>query len=67
MALVSVQMAVSNGMILEATIAQATNDEESLLCRFFCLELELLDTTLIVKLGSDFAHLEAEVGGWHLG
>ena len=65
-ALVAVQMTVPNGMILEATVPQASNNEESFLCRLLCLELEFLHTTLVVKLGFDSAHFEAEVGGWHL-
>ena len=66
-ALVAVQMTVPNGMILEATVPQASNNKESFLCRLLCLELEFLHTTLVVKLSFDSAHFEAEVGGWHLG
>ena len=65
-ALVTVQMTVPNGVILEATIPQASNNEESFLCRLLCLELKFLHTTLVMKFGFDSAHFEAEVGGWHL-
>ena len=66
-ALVAVQVTMSHGVILEATVSEASNDEEPLLRRLLCLELELLDTTLVLQLGFDSAHLEAKVSGWNLG
>ena len=66
MALVPVQMAMANGVVLERTVHKRPNDSETLLCCLHCLQLELLDLLLGEALSSDLSHFEGEVEGRYL-
>ena len=65
-ALVTVQMAMANGPILESSVLESANDMESLLSRLLGLHLILLDPSISKLLGLYFTHLEAEVSYLHL-
>ena len=59
--LVSVQVTMAHGVVLEGTVGEGAYDTESLLRSFHCLQLVLLDAFLSLKLGSHLAHLNTEV------
>ena len=68
-ALVPVQMAMSDSMVLESTVKQGANDSEALLRRLLRFHLVLLrvDSFLTLLLSLNFAHLDTEAGPGHLG
>ena len=65
-ALVTVQVAMTDGPILESSVLESANDMESLLGRLLRLHLILLDPFISKLLRLYFTHLEAEVCNLHL-
>ena len=65
-ALVTVQMAMADGPVLESSILEGANDMEPLLGRLFRLHLILLDSSFSKLLGLYSTHFEAEVSYLHL-
>ena len=65
-ALVTVQMAMADGPVLESSVLEGANDMEPLLGRLLRLHLILLDSSISKSLGLYFTHLEAEMSYLHL-
>ena len=63
MALVPVKMAMADGMILESTIGECSNNSKALLSRLFRFQLILFQSAILTFLLSlDLSHFETEVG-----
>ena len=59
-------MTVTHGMVLKRSILKASNDSESLLCRFFGFQLILFDLSLGHEFLFNFSHLETKVSNLSL-
>ena len=67
MALIPVQMAMTDCMILECPVRKGANDSEALLCRLFSLQFVVLRAAFLTfLLCPNFSHLQAELSHGHL-
>ena len=66
-ALVTVQVAMTNGPILESSVLEGANDMEPLLSRLLRLHLILPDSFFRKQFSLNFAHFETEVSYLDLG
>lgn len=64
MALVPVQVAMADGVVLKGSIVGFAHDEEALLSGLLSLQFVLFDLALGLQLCLDLAHFQTETGCW---